>query len=244
MKLVIDIGNTLTKLAVFDKDEIISSQTAENVSKQLLSSLFAEFPKINTAIISSVKNLDDWVINYLSNLVKLVVLDHNIQLPYTNKYETQTTLGRDRIAAVAGAIILLPYENTLVIDAGTCITYDVVTAEKIYLGGGISPGIKMRFEAMHTFTGKLPLIEPEQNHHIELIGNTTKDSILSGVQNGVLEEVDGIINSYKNQFSGLKVIVTGGNYKYFDKYLKNNIFAAPNLVLIGLKKILDFNEGN
>ena len=244
MKLVIDIGNTLTKLAVFDEDKIISSQTAENVSKQLLSSLFADFPKINTAIISSVKNLDDWVINYLSNLVKLVFLDHNIQLPYTNKYETQTTLGRDRIAAVAGAIILLPYENTLVIDAGTCITYDVVTAEKIYLGGGISPGIKMRFEAMHTFTGKLPLIEPEQNHHIELIGNTTKDSILSGVQNGVLEEVDGIINSYKNQFSGLKVIVTGGNYKYFDKYLKNNIVAAPNLVLIGLKKILDINEGN
>ena len=244
MKLVIDIGNTLTKLAVFDKDEIISSQTVENVSKQLLSSLFADFPKIDAAIISSVKNLDDWIINYLSNLVKLVVLDHNTQLPYTNKYETQTTLGRDRIAAVAGAIILLPYENTLVIDAGTCITYDVVTAEKIYLGGGISPGIKMRFEAMHTFTGKLPLIEPEQNHHIELIGNTTKDSILSGVQNGVLEEADGIINSYKNQFSGLKVIVTGGNYKYFDKYLKNNIFAAPNLVLIGLKKILDFNEEN
>ena len=244
MKLIFDIGNTLTKLAVFDKDEIISSQTAENVSKQLLSSLFADFPKIDAAIISSVKNLDDRLTNYLSNLVKLVVLDHNIQLPYMNKYETQTTLGRDRIAAVAGAIILLPYENTLVIDAGTCITYDVVTAEKIYLGGGISPGIKMRFEAMHTFTGKLPLIEPEQYHHIELIGNTTKDSILSGVQNGVLEEVDGIINSYKNQFSGLKVIVTGGNYKYFDKYLKNNIFAAPNLVLIGLKKILDFNEEN
>jgi type III pantothenate kinase len=110
------------------------------------------------------------------------------------------------------------------------------------LGGGISPGIKMRFEAMHTFTGKLPLIEPDQNHHIELIGNTTKDSILSGVQNGVLEEVDGIIKLYKNQFSGLKVIVTGGNYKYFDKYLKNNIFAAPNLVLIGLKKILEIDE--
>jgi len=244
MKLVIDIGNTLTKLAVFDKDGIVSIKTAENISQKLLSNLFADYPQIDTAILSSVINLNEWLTNYLNDLMKLTVLDHRTRLPFKNNYETPKTLGRDRIAAVAGAIYLFPTKNILVIDAGTCITYDMVTSDKVYLGGGISPGINMRFDAVHTFTGKLPLIDPEQNDKVELIGNTTKGSILSGVQNGILSEVDGIIGRYKNQFPKLKVVVTGGDYKYFDKYLKNNIFAAPNLVLIGLKKILDFNEGN
>jgi type III pantothenate kinase len=244
MKLVIDIGNTFTKLAVFDKDRIVSIIAAENISLKLLSNLFIDYPQIDTAILASVIHFDEWLTNYLTNVVKLVVLDHHTPLPFRNNYETPKTLGRDRIAAVAGAIYLFPNKNILVIDAGTCITYDMVTSDKVYLGGGISPGINMRFDAVHTFTGKLPLIDPEQNDKVVLIGNTTKGSILSGVQNGILSEVDGIIERYKNQYPKLKIVVTGGDYKYFDKYLKNNIFAAPNLVLIGLKKILDFNEGN
>lgn len=242
MKLTIDIGNSRTKIGIFQKDELISTDTSDELTITFIEKVFEEFPSIEKAIYANVKDVNSEVIEHLKVLATTVQLTNSSALPFYNKYETPETLGKDRIAVVAGALALMPDENVLIIDAGTCITYDLLTSKKEYLGGGISPGISMRFEAMNTLTGKLPLVRHELDKRVDLIGNSTVKSLESGSCNGVLCEVDGIIDEYKKQFQGLKVIVTGGDFKYFDKYLKNNIFAAPNLVLIGLKKILDIDE--
>ena len=242
MKLAIDIGNSRTKYGIFENDELVFTDTVDYLEWIKITDLFKEFPGIQSAILSSVSQTTPEAIDYLKSNVAFVELDHATELPFQNVYKSPETLGRDRIAVAAGSMVLAASSNRLVIDAGTCITFDLLNADDEYLGGGISPGINMRFEAMHTFTGKLPLVKLNLSVQNKLIGDTTESSMVSGVQNGIISEVDGIIERYKSNFPDLKVIVTGGDYKYFDKYLKNNIFAAPNLVLIGLKKILDFNE--
>lgn len=242
MKLAIDFGNSRTKIGIFQGNELLSTQIFEELSKNSIENLFTDFPLISSIIYSSVRDVDPEIIEHLQNFKKTIQLTHKSALPFTNKYKTPETLGKDRIAGVAGALALLPGKNVLIIDAGTCITFDILTSKSEYLGGGISPGIAMRFKSMNTFTGKLPLIKANIYDKAELIGTTTESSMESGVKNGIVCELDGIIDQYKLQFPDLNVIVTGGDYKYFDKYLKNNIFAAPNLVLIGLKKILDIDE--
>jgi len=244
MKLIIDIGNTFTKLAVFEKNDLLRLESTPELSFTLLENLFTEFPEIHSSIISSVKHFDNKIIDLLKSKTKFLLFDTQTRLPFEVLYKTPATLGKDRIAAVAGAMDLFPGENILVIDAGTCITYDLLKSGNQYLGGAISPGIMMRFKSLNTFTGNLPLIEPEYEKEIEVVGNSTKNSILSGVQQAVTAEVDGMIGEYQNRFPRLKTIITGGDYKYFDRSLKNNIFAAPNLVLEGLNKILNFNENN
>jgi type III pantothenate kinase len=242
MKLVIDIGNTLAKTAVFNMSDIIDFISSETISSGSIKKLLDAHPDISTGIIASVRELNPNVISYLKSNIRLMQLNEFTPLPFENNYKTPHSLGYDRIAAVAGASGIFPSVNVLAINAGTCITYDLITAENKYLGGGISPGIQMRFKALNTFTGKLPLINSDFEANIEIIGNDTEKSILSGVQNGILHEVDGIIDRYKTQFPDLKIILSGGDYKYFDKNLKNNIFATPNLVLKGLNRIHDFNE--
>ena len=242
MKLVIDSGNTLVKLAVFNGSQIVELLKTPDLSIQTIAQLLDKYKNINSAIFSSVRENTQELENFLDQKVHFISLDGKTLLPYKNNYTTPETLGKDRIAAVAGAQNLFPTNNVLVIDAGTSITYDLLTSDGEYMGGGISPGMQMRFDALNTFTSKLPLIKAEYDKDITLIGNTTSKAILSGVQNGVLQEVDGIIEEYKADFSSLKIVICGGDNKYFDKYLKNNIFAAPNLVLQGLIKILQFNE--
>jgi len=244
MKLVIDIGNTFSKLAVFENREIVLLETTENLLPSHLHDLLKKFPEIHSSIISGVKDYDDDINSILKSKTRLLLLDHKTKLPFSVFYKTPETLGEDRIAAVAGAMELFPGKNVLVIDAGTCITYDILTSRNEFAGGAISPGIMMRFKSLNTFTGNLPLIQPEYEKDIDVVGDSTKSSILSGVQKAVLAEVEGMIEDYKNRFPGLKIIITGGDYKYFDRSLKNNIFAAPNLVLTGLNKILNFNENN
>ena len=242
MKLIIDIGNTLTKLAVFENRRIVFLESTRDLSPTNINDLLEKFPEIRFSIISNVRPYDKSISDLLTSKTHLLLLDRQTRLPFSVLYKTPETLGKDRIAAVAGAMELFPNENVLVIDAGTCITYDVLTTRKEYMGGAISPGIMMRFQSLNTFTGNLPLIQPEYEKDIDVVGNSTKNSILSGVQKAVIAEVDGMIEEYKNRFPGLKTIITGGDYKYFDRSLKNNIFAAPNLVLAGLNKILNFNE--
>ena len=163
-------------------------------------------------------------------------------MPFDNQYESPKTLGQDRIAAVAGAQGIAEGKTTLVIDAGTCITYDLLEHGQTYLGGMISPGIEMRLNSLSTFTGKLPKIEFDVNElPIDLIGRNTKDSILSGVVNSVIEELNGNIHRFKTQYPELKVVLTGGHLAVFESYIKFEIFADPNLVLHGLNRILDHN---
>jgi type III pantothenate kinase len=144
------------------------------------------------------------------------------------------------VANVVGAASLFPKQNCLITDAGTCIKFDFINAKKQYLGGAISPGISMRFKALHHYTDKLPLIKPQKK--VMLIGNSTKNSIASGVQNGALAEIENIILRYKKKFGGIKVILTGGDMEPFARNIKSDIFAAPHLTLIGLNEILNFNS--
>jgi len=239
LNLIIDTGNTRTKLALFQGSEMVAFSGFEGVgAKQIIQ--FCELNLlIKNAIVSTVKEYPSEINEYLSQRYNTVFFTHNTSVPITNKYCTPETLGKDRLAGVIGALRLIPASDILVIDAGTAITYDFATASGEYLGGAISPGITMRYKALHTFTDRLPLLDYFDD--AQLIGDDTSTSIHSGVLNGTVAEMEGIIQHYRNLYPGLKIILTGGDHNYFDKRLKIKTFAAPNLVLEGLNLILDFN---
>lgn len=239
-KLIIDFGNTLQKLAVFLGKEIILKETFRKLPPETLAYFINEHGPFDGIIQSSVVIHTRELEEILARAGKFILLTDQTPLPVKNSYETPKTLGKDRLAAVAGAHALFPGRNCLVIDAGTCITYDIITKDGEYLGGGISPGIQMRFKALHTFTGKLPLIEPDEFD--DLIGKSTRESILSGVYNGITGEMTGIISRYHEHFENLTVLITGGDHQFLYNKLKISIFAAPNLVLQGLNEILDYND--
>ncbi len=245
MKLVVDIGNSFTKLAVFKGEEIIDFQTIKKPEIKVLSKLLSDFPQISSSIISSVGAHDPQLTNILEEKGTTIELTNNTPVPFINRYGTPQTLGKDRIAIASAATMLHPNQNTLIIDIGTCVTYDIILSSREYLGGGISPGLEMRFKSLHNFTHRLPLINlPDANSNISMVGNSTKTSILSGVIVGLRAEVEHTINQYKKTYSPLITIISGGDYKYFEKLVKSNIFATPNIVVWGLKNILDFNEKN
>lgn len=241
MNLIIDIGNTLAKYALFNEGEIIQSFSIRNTELQQLQDYAGENAEIKYVLLSSVVSnpIIDALINFLRKKFYFIELSASTPLPLENLYETPNTLGMDRLADAVGANHLFRNQNLLVIDAGTCIKYDFINENNQYLGGGISPGIEMRFKSLNAYTDKLPLISPQAFD--KLIGKNTNASILSGVQNGVLAEVRGIINEYEINFPGLKTILTGGSMSFFDKHLKNSIFADPFLLLRGLNVILDYN---
>ena len=242
MNLVIDVGNTLVKTAVFDRGNIIHLQSHENINPGIINDVLQGFPQIDAIIIGSVRELPENVLHFFPAGIKLILLGPDTPLPVKHKYKTFDTLGPDRIACVVAANKLYPGQDVLLVETGTCITYDFIDADGLYHGGGISPGLDMRFRALHTFTDKLPLIEPEKNP--ALVGNTTENAILSGVVNGVKAEVSGLISCYESNYENLTIILSGGDLDYFDKNLKNNIFAVPNVVLKGLNIILEFNDKN
>jgi len=239
MNLIIDIGNTLTKLALYQGSEMVAFSSSEGVDSAHIFKFCESNLFIKNAILSSVKEYPTEIDVYLSQQFKTVIFSHNTFVPVVNKYGTPETLGKDRLAGVVGAIKLMPANDLLVIDAGTAITYDFVTASGEYMGGSISPGITMRYKALHTFTDRLPLLDYYDD--AQLVGDDTSGSIHSGVLNGAVAEMEGIINLYRNLYPGIKIIITGGDHNYFDKRLKIKTFAAPNLVLEGLNLILDFN---
>lgn len=239
MKLVIDIGNTSTKTGIFQKDELLQIKNHETLTLKDLEKIFSQFPDISYSILSSVIHHDTSIDDWLKDKTVFFDFSYKLLLPIKIKYQTPDTLGKDRLAAAIAGNHLYPGNNVLIIMAGTCITYDIVTSEKHHLGGGISPGLSMRLKSLNHFTGKLPLIE--KSDKVDFIGRNTHSSILSGVFYGALTEIDGVISRYCSEFKNLKVILSGGDAKYFDKKLKNNIFAIPNIVLLGLNVILDFN---
>lgn len=239
MNLIIDIGNTRIKTAVFDDVKMIHNESLT------LESFIAGAIKIlkkytcENAIISSVGSLNKSQIDQLRNKINLIELDYNTKVPFVNKYSTPKTLGVDRIALVSQAISKYPNKNVLIIDAGTCVTYDFINNKGVYYGGAISPGLQMRYKALHLFTEKLPLFEPSEI--VELVGNSTEKSIHSGVIYGVINEIDGIISQYRKKNTDLTVVLTGGDVKFLSNRLKNGIFANPNFLLEGLNTILTYN---
>lgn len=241
MNLVIDLGNTRAKLALFE-GKIMKEQFSfePRISLAQLQKVFKSYSNINKTIISSVINHSKDISNFLSNHTQHLQFDAGTKIPIHNKYGSSETLGKDRLAAAVGAHSLYKGFPVLIIDAGTCIKTDIVTALGEYLGGSISPGINMRFKALNYYTDKLPVLNTDNNYH-SLTGNNTTESILSGVQNGALFEVKGFIDGYLKQYPDLKIVFTGGDAAFFELELKNHIFVCPELVLIGLNKIVEFN---
>ena len=239
MNLIIDVGNTRIKTAVFDSSKLIHT---ESITKESFDADVIEIIKkyqCNNAIISSVGSLKNAQIAKLQAEINLIELNYNTKVPFLNKYTTPKTLGVDRIALVSSAISKYPNKNVLIIDAGTCITYDYINNEGIYYGGAISPGLQIRYKALNVFTEKLPLLEASEK--FELVGNSTETSIHSGVINGVINEIDGIINQYRKKNTDLTVVLTGGDVNFLSNKLKNSIFANPNFLLEGLNTILTYN---
>ncbi|MDN3596322.1 type III pantothenate kinase [Zunongwangia endophytica] len=242
MNLVIDLGNTFAKMAVFQNDKSMALfKVLKSEKNKKIQKIFEEYPQIEFSILSSVLNDDRLLIDFLKEKSILVYLDQKTKVPFRNKYSSPETLGKDRIALAAAAVCAFPENNALIIDAGTCVTYDLVDHESQYLGGGISPGLQMRFNAVHKFTEKLPLIHADSNH-LKLVGSSTEESIKSGICFGFAAEIDGMISSYKSEFKDLTVILTGGDSLFLSKRLKNSIFANSNFLLEGLNHILEFNK--
>ncbi|WP_026813156.1 type III pantothenate kinase [Arenibacter certesii] len=241
MNLIIDAGNTLVKMAVFKGRDIVYDQKiplkdfAKNVR-----SIFSEFRSIQYAMLSTVGALSQAEIDMVSVFCGVHVLSHATKIPFKNSYATPQTLGVDRIALAAAAFYYNPNGNTLVIDAGSCVTYDLINDYGEYLGGAISPGVAMRYKALHTQTAKLPFLEQEEI--ADFIGNTTETSIHSGVVNGICNEIDGVISQYQSRFTDLTVILTGGDEQFLSKRLKNTIFAHSNFLLLGLNHLLEYNK--
>jgi type III pantothenate kinase len=245
LNLVIDIGNTFSKLALFNNREILNVAQVDNLTSHYLQDFLLD-KNIDNSIISSVNNeIEDFeaILREETNYLRFNGLSPTRII---NNYKTPQTLGLDRYAAIIGAEALYPNQNCLVIDAGTCVTYDFVDSKKNYHGGSISPGIIMRLKAMNRFTSRLPLIEPRYDIDLNY-GDDTSTAILSGVQKGIIYEAIGFINSFYTAWKELRVLLCGGDVKFFDTELKNSIFAhtlktEPHLVLTGLNEVILYNN--
>ena len=241
MNLIIDVGNTLVKLAVFDKSHLlhkVNFKTSNFTEEYKI--IKHTYPVIKQAIISSVGNLKSEYISMVKRDFNFLKLDTQTKLPFINSYKTPSTLGVDRIALVSASVKEFPRQNVLIIDAGTCITFDFITEDNEYLGGAISPGIRLRYQALHNLTANLPLLKTSRPKNA--IGNTTESAIHSGVVNGIIKEIDGVIDEYRQKYSDLTIILTGGDAKFLSNQLKNSIFANSNFLLEGLNFILEFNS--
>jgi len=233
---VIDKGNTRLKVGIFTSlNELIKSATVMNMDECEL--LFNEF-SVNSVLISNSGSdieITDKTRSYLN-------LNTQFNLPFINLYQTPNTLGTDRIAALSAAVSLFPNTNVLIFDLGTCLTIDFINEKGEYKGGNISPGLNMRYKAMHEFTSKLPLVEI--NSYSELMGNCTQNALSNGGKLGLKFEIEGYINYYQQQYSNLQIVLTGGDIQHLDITQKNKIFADPNFVLHGLYHLLILNEKN
>jgi type III pantothenate kinase len=243
LNLVIDIGNTRTKVAFFEEEMMIKSYPTDMLHQSDIKKIKADY-NIENAIFSSVRDDSKPVFDHLKKAFDFVIeLTHKTKLPIENLYETPKTLGKDRIAAAVGANKLYPDSDILIIDAGTAITYDFINKKNQYEGGYITPGLNMRFKALNHFTKKLPLLTTSQP--LESIkGNNTVNSIIGGIQHGIKGEIEHIISIFAQKSSNLYIILTGGDTNYFEKLLKNHTFVAHEITLSGLNYILNYNKKN
>ena len=240
MNLILDVGNSFAKLAVFQSDELLRKETVEKEQLQeKAEEILTSFPEIGKIILSKVAAADFFLPEHLQERLDLVQLGPETAMPFENLYATPLSLGNDRKALVAAASKYHPNNNILVIDAGTCLTFDFKNDRNQYLGGAISPGLRMRYKALNSFTSNLPLVEPL--YEVPLIGDSTLNSINSGVYLGMTREIAGIIEEYRAVFRDLIIIFTGGDAQILSIRLKNGIFANSNFLLEGLNYILEIN---
>jgi type III pantothenate kinase len=237
--LCIDQGNSSTKIGIFVNDTLVEVKNYKSFGSNEIIQISSSYNIIAT-IISSVTINNNKISSLLKEYIpEVIVLSHETGIPIKNLYRNPESLGKDRLAAVVGANYLKPNTDLLVIDAGTAITYDFINKVSEYLGGNIAPGIDLRLRSLHEFTEKLPLVVADVNS--PFLGIDTHTAISSGVLQGISFEINGYIDNLKIKYPELSVFLTGGSIFYFDRTLKNTIFAEKNLVLIGLYRILQFN---
>jgi type III pantothenate kinase len=241
MKLAIDIGNSNIKLTVFKNRKIIKSylfNDLRNLNKSWIKKNIKD--KISSIIVCCVrKSIPKTILSLKKEVSHFIIFSDTTKIPIKNTYSSPKTLGHDRLVAAIGAYDIFPNKNCLIIDAGTAITFDIINKKGEYLGGSISPGLITRYKALSYYTQKLPLLELKKIKKYP--GTTTEESIHLGVQLGILYEVTSYINELEKYYPNLTVLVTGGDGDFFVKNIKKPIFAKPNLIAIGLHRILEHN---
>ncbi len=239
MNLIIDIGNTQTKIAIVSNKKVVDKITTPNCSNAVVADFCKKHSAINKVIVASVQEKPTDLLAFLeSKFTACYFFDAELPIPISNNYQSKNTLGYDRLAACIGAWSIYPNQHLLVIDAGTAITFDMMIPDNIYIGGCISPGIAMRFKALNQFTKKLPLLEKE--NQFQLIGTDTHSAIIGGVQNGVIFEIDGYISQLQKEYVNLKVLVTGGDTSFICEHSSKQVEGNIDLVLLGLNTILNY----
>ncbi len=241
MNLIIDIGNTQTKIACINQGIVFDKITTLSCTSAVVSDFLSKHKNIQKAIVASVQDYPAELFEFLqSKLGHCFFFDAELPIPIANNYQSKNTLGGDRLAACIGAWSLYPNNNILVIDAGTAITFDVISVDKGYIGGCISPGITMRFKALNHFTRKLPLLEV--NNNFKLIGTDTNTAIIGGVENGFIFEIDGYIHNLQQQYSNLKVVITGGDADFICSHISYSVENNSDILLLGLDTILNYQN--
>ncbi|HSZ72065.1 MAG TPA: type III pantothenate kinase [Cytophagaceae bacterium] len=237
--IVIDIGNTRMKVGVFENGVLVA-RYYDPTPTELKALQTSPDDKV---IVSSVGHGQEEIKKLFEESLAVIEFNRSLNLPLSLRYDTPETLGLDRIAAAIGAVTLYPLNNVLVIDAGSCITIDLVNKEQEFCGGIISPGVKMRFKAMHTFTDKLPLVDWTiySKENLSLPALSTQECMLAGVFKGMQFEIEGYVHHYSGRYPDLKVIMTGGDTQYFENIINTRIFTEESLVLIGLNRVLEYN---
>ena len=239
MLLAIDIGNSYIKCAVFEQNTLLQKFIFKQDEAQInFEIIIKKHQKIAKGVISSVANLNEDTFSYLKENIDLLEISNKTSFPFSNNYKTKETLGIDRLVLSAGAVLSFEKQNRLIIDAGTCITYDYINSKNVYLGGAISPGLSLRYKSLNNYTAKLPLLENKEINY--LIGKSTSESIYSGVINGVINEIDGFITQYKELDKDLTIILTGGDAEFLAKSIKNTIFANSNFLLESLNNLYTY----
>lgn len=243
MILVVDVGNTRIKAAVFEGATLFEIFVFSKIELQKnIENILKKFEKTTDLVISSVGEVEKQSFLAYAKVVNIHFLSHEDSFPFQNRYATPKTLGIDRMVLAAGATLQFPNKNRLIIDAGTCVTYDFIDDQDNYLGGAIAPGLRLRYEALHNFTAKLPLLPLESPK--DLIGTSTAESIHSGVVNGLVYEINGFIDQYNARYSNFIIILTGGDTDFLAKRLKNTIFANSNFLLESLNQIFQYKIKN
>ncbi|MES2865103.1 MAG: type III pantothenate kinase [Bacteroidota bacterium] len=243
MILTIDVGNTNIKVAVFKHVNLVEKFVFQkNEFKNNFKNISKKYSNCTDAVLSSVGKLDQTEILWLKKHYNLIEINQSSLFPFKNLYGSPKTLGVDRMVLAAGAVLLYPNQNALIIDAGTCVTYDFITNENKYLGGAISPGLRLRYESLHNFTARLPLLEKKLPENF--IGNNTEEAIHSGVVNGLCNEIEGFVSEYSVKNEQFTIILTGGDANFLANRLKSTIFADENFLLKSLQQLYTYSLQN
>jgi len=237
--LCFDFGNTRLKAAYFEQAKLVEIVIVDNDYSETISQLLKKYNPKKT-ILSSVINHNSEIENLLTTETQFHKLNHLSKLPFTTPVGKPETIGADRLALAAAAVYFFPKQHNLVIGMGSCVTYNFINASHEFLGGGISPGMEMRMKSLNQYTAKLPIIKPDGN--VPLIGYDTSSNILSGVVLGLVKEIDGFIDAYKDRYGNFNAHLTGGDLVYLAPHLKNQIFADPELIFKGLYAISEVNN--